>query len=105
LRRFSPEYSNLTKYLSLNGRNGSQTEYRFQQLFRRDKPAPDVKTRRRGTSLVRYPKPWVGRLNDKALPRGLSAPISFFEGFPEIEPPMVEVPILAEERALDCNQV
>ena len=32
----------------------NEKEYRFQQLFRRDKPAPDVKYRRRGTSLVRY---------------------------------------------------
>jgi len=32
----------------------NEKEYRFQQLFRRDKPAPDVKHRRRGTSLVRY---------------------------------------------------
>jgi hypothetical protein len=31
----------------------NEKEYRFQQLFLRDKPAPDVKTRRRGTSLVR----------------------------------------------------
>jgi hypothetical protein len=32
----------------------NEKEYRFQQLFRRDKPAPEVKYRRRGTSLVRY---------------------------------------------------
>jgi hypothetical protein len=32
----------------------NEKEYRFQQLFRRDKPAPDVNYRRRGTSLVRY---------------------------------------------------
>jgi len=32
----------------------NEKEYRFQQLFRRDKPAPDVKHRQRGTSLVRY---------------------------------------------------
>jgi len=32
----------------------NEKEYRFQQLFRRDKAAPDVKYRRRGTSLVRY---------------------------------------------------
>jgi hypothetical protein len=32
----------------------NEEEYRFQQLFRRDKPAPSVKYRRRGTSLVRY---------------------------------------------------
>jgi hypothetical protein len=32
----------------------NEKEYRFQQLFRRDKPAPSVKHRRRGTSLVRY---------------------------------------------------
>jgi Protein of unknown function (DUF2971) len=32
----------------------NEKEYRFQQLFRRDKPAPRVKYRRRGTSLVRY---------------------------------------------------
>jgi hypothetical protein len=32
----------------------NENEYRFQQLFRRDKPAPDVKYRRRPTSLVRY---------------------------------------------------
>jgi hypothetical protein len=32
----------------------NEEEYRFQQLFRRDKPAPSVKHRRRGTSLVRY---------------------------------------------------
>jgi hypothetical protein len=33
---------------------GNEKEFRFQELFRRDKPAPDVKYRRRGTSLVRY---------------------------------------------------
>ena len=32
----------------------NENEYRFQQLFRRDKPAPTVKYRRRPTSLVRY---------------------------------------------------
>ena len=32
----------------------NEKEYRFQQLFRRDKPAPAVKYRQRGTSLVRY---------------------------------------------------
>jgi hypothetical protein len=32
----------------------NEKEYRFQQLFRRDKAAPDVKYRRRDTSLVRY---------------------------------------------------
>jgi hypothetical protein len=32
----------------------NEKEYRFQQLFRRDKPAPPVFDRRRGTSLVRY---------------------------------------------------
>lgn len=32
----------------------NEREYRFQQLFRRDKTAPHVKYRRRGTSLVRY---------------------------------------------------
>ena len=32
----------------------NKKEYRFQQLFRGDKAAPDVKYRRRGTSLVRY---------------------------------------------------
>jgi hypothetical protein len=32
----------------------NENEYRFQQLFRRDKPAPAVKFRRRPTSLVRY---------------------------------------------------
>lgn len=32
----------------------NEKEYRFQQLFRRDKPAPHVKYRRRGMSLVRY---------------------------------------------------
>ena len=32
----------------------NEKEFRFQQLFRRDKPAPAVKHRRRGTSLVRY---------------------------------------------------
>src|SRR5205807_8074442 len=30
------------------------SDLRFQQLFRRDKPVPNVKYRRRGTSLVRY---------------------------------------------------
>ena len=32
----------------------NEKEYRFQQLFRRDRPAPAVKYRRRGSSLVRY---------------------------------------------------
>jgi hypothetical protein len=32
----------------------NEKEYRFQQLFRGDKPAPDVKYRRRGATLVRY---------------------------------------------------
>lgn len=32
----------------------NENEYRFQQLFRRDKPAPAVKFRQRPTSLVRY---------------------------------------------------
>ena len=32
----------------------NENEYRFQQLFRRDKPAPAVKYRRRPTSLVHY---------------------------------------------------
>lgn len=32
----------------------NENEYRFQQLFRRDKPAPAVKYRQRPTSLVRY---------------------------------------------------
>lgn len=32
----------------------NEKEYRFQQLFRRDKPAPSVKYWRRGTSFVRY---------------------------------------------------
>jgi hypothetical protein len=32
----------------------NEREYRFQQLFRRDKAVPDVKYRRRGTTLVRY---------------------------------------------------
>jgi hypothetical protein len=32
----------------------NEKEYRFLQLFPRDKAAPDVKYRRRGTSLVRY---------------------------------------------------
>ncbi len=32
----------------------NEKEYRFQQLFRRDKPVPGVKYRRRGTTLVRY---------------------------------------------------
>jgi hypothetical protein len=32
----------------------NENEYRFQQLFRYDKPAPAVKYRRRPSSLVRY---------------------------------------------------
>jgi hypothetical protein len=32
----------------------NEKEYRFQQLFRRDKPAPAVNYRRRPTSLIRY---------------------------------------------------
>jgi hypothetical protein len=32
----------------------NEKEFRFQQLFRRDRPAPDVKYRRRPHSLVRY---------------------------------------------------
>ena len=32
----------------------NEKEYRFQQLFRRDKPTPAVRYRRRPTSLVRY---------------------------------------------------
>ena len=32
----------------------NENEYRFQQLFRRDKPAPAVKFRQRPSSLVRY---------------------------------------------------
>lgn len=32
----------------------NENEYRFQQLFRRDKPAPEVKYRQRPSSLVRY---------------------------------------------------
>ena len=32
----------------------NENEYRFQQLFRRDKPAPAVKYRKRPSSLVRY---------------------------------------------------
>jgi hypothetical protein len=32
----------------------NENEYRFQQLFRRDRPAPAVKYRRRPSSLVRY---------------------------------------------------
>jgi hypothetical protein len=33
---------------------GNEREYRFQQLFRRDLPAPDVKYRKRPHSLIRY---------------------------------------------------
>ena len=32
----------------------NEEEFRFQQLFRRDRPAPDVKYRRRPHSLIRY---------------------------------------------------
>jgi hypothetical protein len=32
----------------------NEKEYRFQQLFRRDRPAPDLKYRCRPHSLVRY---------------------------------------------------
>jgi hypothetical protein len=33
---------------------GNEKEFRFQQLFRRDRPAPEVKYRRRPHSLIRY---------------------------------------------------
>jgi len=43
----------------------NEKEYRFQQLFRHDKPAPAVKYRRRGTTLARYREfDWRKRASD-----------------------------------------